>query len=82
MAQKWNYKYGNNDIVVTNFFDGCELSINGKTHDKKKGLTLSDELTGKLPAGEEVKVFLNAGVLKVKCMLLINNMLQEPISEN
>lgn len=78
MAQKWNYKYGNDEITVTNSFDGCELYINGQLQDQKRGVSISDELHGKLSTGEKVEVHLSAGVLKVKCMLLVNDVLQKP----
>ena len=80
-TQKWNYKYNKDEIVVTNTFDGCELLINGQVQDKKKGLSIGDELYGKLATGELIRVSLVTGILKVKCTLHVNDILQKPVSE-
>lgn len=78
MAKTWVYKFGENTIKVTNDYNGSELYINDQLQDKKRGLSLQDNLCGTLESGESVAATLG-GTVTMKCSLLINNVLQEPV---
>jgi len=81
MAKKWKYIVDDNIINVSNSINGSELYINGKLQDKKNGLTLQDNLAGKLPNGFDVKASLG-GIFTMQCTLFVNNVLQEPVEES
>lgn len=78
MAKAWSYKFEENTIRVVNSADGSELYINDKLQDKKNGLSLKDDLQGKLPGGQEVKASLG-GVLTMRCSLFVDNVEQKPV---
>lgn len=79
MSAQWTYQYNDNTIVVKN--DGViELLVNGQIQDKKEGIKLSSELSGRLATGEEIKVSIG-GFWKIKCNLFIDNVLQVPTEE-
>lgn len=76
--KKWTYQYGDNTIVVQTKLDGEMLIVNGELQDKKEGIRLTSELSGKLKSGEEIKVSLG-GFWSVKCNLFVDHALQTPV---
>lgn len=78
MAKVWTYKYGDNTIVVKNTAAEEALYVNDQLQDKKNGIALRSDLTGKLKTGEEIKASLG-GMLSVECTLFVDNVLQEPV---
>ena len=81
MNKKWVFHYNNNEIIITNKALYSSLSINGHLQDEKRGLSIHEELCGKLTSGEEVLVELTAGVSTVNCRLWIDKVLQSIPSE-
>ena len=79
MSTEWIYKYGVDTIVVKNS-NPIELLVNGEVQDKKDGLRLSADLSGRLKTGEEIKASLG-GTWGIKCSLFVDNQLQTPVSE-
>lgn len=78
MAKIWNYLYNADRICVKNSLDSAELYINDQLQDRKTGISLQTELSGKLPSGESVKANLG-GVLVMECTLFVDNVLQHQI---
>lgn len=77
MSSQWTYKYKDNTIVVKN--DGViELLVNNEIQDKKEGIRIQVDLSGKLSTGESIKASLG-GFWSTKCHLFVDNVLQEPI---
>lgn len=77
MGSIWTYKYGKHTIVVKNE-KATELYVNNELQDRKTGITLKAELTGKLESGEQIKASLG-GVIDVECNLFVDNVLQTPV---
>lgn len=74
----WSYEYNGHSIVVKNDL-ATELYVDNVIQDRKTGISLKVELSGKLETGEIIKVSLG-GIAKVSCNLFVNNVLQTPIS--
>ena len=74
----WKYIYGSDTIQVANRSHVAELIVNGEVQDRRRGLTVTMPLTGKLQSGEEIKADLG-GVFVMQCTLFVDNKLQEPI---
>lgn len=79
MSAEWTYRYGDNTIVVKND-SSIVLLVNGEIQDKKDGIRLSADLSGRLETGEEIKASLG-GTWGIKCSLFVDNQLQTPVSE-
>lgn len=77
MGSVWTYKYGESTIIVKNE-KVVQLLVDGEVQDEKKGISLKAVLTGKLKSGQEIRATLG-GVVDVKCNLLIDDVLQEPV---
>lgn len=75
--KSWHYKYGENEIEVRNG-TAEELYVNGNLQDRKTGITMRSELTGKLPTGEPIKASLG-GVFTMQCSLFVDHVFQTPI---
>lgn len=77
MGNSWVYKYNGNVIVVKNE-KATELYVNDQLQDRKTGVFLKAELSGKLDSGEVIKVSLG-GFMDVECSLFIDNVFQTPV---
>ena len=77
MGSLWIYKYRGNTIVVKNE-RAVELLVNNQVQDRKTGIFLKADLTGKLDSGEKIKASLG-GLVDVECSLFIDNVLQVPV---
>lgn len=77
MGSIWKYKYGEHTIIVKNE-KTTELYVDDKLQDKKSGVRLNADLTGKLPSGETIKASLG-GFVDIECSLFVDNVLQNPI---
>ena len=78
-GKKWNYRYGDNVILVKFRLTGCELFVNDELQDKIIGsITNASALQGKLKGGEEVRATFG-GAAFVKCVMRIDNKVQNPV---
>lgn len=78
MGSMWIYTFNGNTIVVKNE-RAVELLVNDQVQDRKTGLSLKADLSGKLASGEVIKASLG-GLIDVECNLFIDNVLQTPDS--
>lgn len=78
MAKVWLYKRGNDEIAVTNKLESTDLTVNNKVQDRKNGIMLTADLSGKTTDGKEIRASVG-GVFTVECSLFVDNELQTPI---
>ena len=73
----WVYQYGAYTIMAKNFWNGCELYVNGRLMDEAKGM-FATKLRGKLDNGEEVRAKMKSGLLTIKCSLFVGKQKLRP----
>lgn len=69
--EKWEFKYEDHTIVVTNGVDKCALIVDGKTQDVHNGLSLSASLKGKVD-GKPIKASLG-GLWNMNCDVFVDH---------
>lgn len=77
-GDKWDYEYEGYKITVRNKFDVCQLLVDGKVQDAHNGLTLSTNLTGKLPNGKQIKATVG-GLWVMKCSVFVEHELLKAV---